>query len=399
MTIQTASSSRDRIGITAMTGVSAVGRGRADHVEAMRDGRSGLTPCDFPNVDVECFIGRVAGIEDEAFPQGLAHYDNRANRLSLAALGADGFDETVREANSRWGASRIGTVIGTSTSGVERLETTYRAINGEGVLAPDYSIQHNNDHHAAAAFLVDHLGLRGPAYTISTACSSSAKAFIDAEQMIRAGLADAVLVGGVDSLCMTSIYGFEALELVSRAPCRPFDATRDGLSIGEAAGFALLERGADGPVLSGYGESSDATSMSTPPPDGAGAAAAMRRALARAGLEVNEVDFLKLHGTATPINDSAETAAVASVFGPGRPAASLKGMIGHTLGAAGAIEAVLSLYAMEEGLRPGSVGLCDKADDVGCDIQREAASTKLTHVLNNAFGFGGSNCSLILSAG
>lgn len=382
-----------------MSGVSAVGHGRADHLDAMRRGRSGLTPCDFPNVEVECFIGRVAGLEDADFPEDLAHYDNRANRLSLAALSADGFGDAVLAARDRWGAARVGTVIGTSTSGVERLETVYRAIGGEGMLAQDYSIQHNNDHHAAAAFLIEYLGLRGPGYTISTACSSSAKAFVDADQMIRAGLADAVLVGGVDSLCMTSIYGFESLELVSRGPCRPFDAARDGLSIGEAAGFALLERGADGPMLSGYGESSDATSMSTPPPDGAGAAAAMRLALTRAGISAADVDFLKLHGTATPINDRAESAAVATVFGGGRPAASFKGMIGHTLGAAGAIEAVLSLYAMSEGLLPGSIGFADRADDVGCDIQGTAVPTELTHVLNNAFGFGGSNCSLILSAG
>jgi 3-oxoacyl-[acyl-carrier-protein] synthase-1 len=286
-------------------------------------------------------------------------------------------------------------VLGTSTSGIERLERVYRARTGDGPLAADYLMRHHSDHHAVTACLIEHLDIAGPSYTVSTACSSSAKAVVDATQLIRLGLCDAVLAGGVDSLCMTSLYGFEALELVSRRPCRPFDAERDGLSIGEGAGFLLLERDAEGPHLLGYGETSDAVSMSTPPPDGAGAAAAMRAALASAGVPPERVGFLKLHGTATPANDSAESAAAAAVL-PAAPAASFKGLIGHTLGAAGAVEAVMCLDAMEAGILPGSAGLAAPDPALPGRIQARAVPAEYDVALCNAFGFGGSNCALVL---
>ncbi|HUF87989.1 MAG TPA: beta-ketoacyl synthase N-terminal-like domain-containing protein, partial [Thermohalobaculum sp.] len=343
--------------ITARVCVTCLGRGREAHLAAMRAGSCGLTPCDYADVDVPCFIGRVAGIEDDAFPRHLRAFDNRAARLALAALAADGFAQHVRAACARFGRHRVGLVLGTSTSGIERLERVYRARRADAPLASDYSMRHHNDYHAVTSFLFEHLGLGGPGYTVSTACSSSAKAIVDATQLIQAGLCDAVLAGGVDSLCMTSLCGFDALELVARAPCRPCDTGRDGLSVGEGAGFVLIERGGDGPRLAGFGETSDAVSMSTPPPDGAGAAAAMRRALARAGLAPEAIGLVKLHGTATPANDAAECAAVAEIFGQTVPAASLKGMIGHTLGAAGAVEAVMCLDAMEAGILPANVGL------------------------------------------
>ncbi len=386
------------IGIIGLTGVSAVGHGKAAHLTAMRNGQSGLSPCTFPGADVPCYTGAVEGLESIDFPSALASYDNRATRLSLAALETDGFAQRLSGTIERWGADRVGIVLGTSTSGVERLERDYRISGAEGPLSADYSIRDNNDHQAVTAFLIDHLGLRGPSYTISTACSSSAKAIIDGAQLIQLGLADAVLTGGVDSLCLTSIYGFESLELVSREQCRPFDVSRSGLSIGEAAAFLLLERRGEGPRLAGYGESSDATSMSTPPPDGAGAAAAMRQALSMAGLQPVDVDYLKLHATATPINDAAETAAVSAVFGTTVPVASFKGLIGHTLGAAGAIEAVMSLYAMAGGFAPGSAGCQTPDPEIEVAVRMSTTETRMTHVLNNAFGFGGSNCSIILGA-
>lgn len=387
----------DRIAVTARVVVTCVGRGRDAHVAAMREGRTGLTECDFPAVDVPCHVGRVAGIEDEAFPAGLKTYDNRATRLAVAALATEEFHGEVAVARQRWGPSRVGIVLGTSTSGIERLEQVYRMRRDGAPLARSYSMRHHNDYHAVTSFLIEHLALEGPGYTVSTACSSSAKAIVDAMQLIRAGLCDAVLVGGVDSLCLTSLYGFDALELVSREPCRPFDSARDGLTIGEGAAFMLLERERSGPRVSGYGESSDAVSMSTPPEDGAGAASAMRQALRRSQLGAGEVDFIKLHGTATPANDSAEAAAVASVFGPSVRAASLKGLIGHTLGAAGAVETVMCLHAMEAGFLPGSArfGTPDPALAIGVLGQSEPRAIR--HVLCNAFGFGGSNCALVLS--
>lgn len=389
------------IAITARAAVTCVGSGRAAHVDAMRDMRSGLAPCDLAEIDLSCFIGRVGGVEDIAFPGAHGAWDNRASRLALMALEADGMLEAARRAIGRWGAGRVGLVLGTSTSGIERLEKAYRDRVGDGPLAADYSMRHHNDHHAVTAFLIEYLGVEGPSYTVSTACSSSAKAVVDAAQLIGLGLCDAVLAGGVDSLCMTSLYGFEALELVARGPCRPLDAGRDGLSIGEGAGFLLLERGGveqAEPHLLGYGESSDAVSMSTPPPDGAGAAAAMRAALDRAAMAPGRVGFLKLHGTGTPANDSAETEAVAAVFPQRVPAASFKGLIGHTLGAAGAVEAVMCLDALEAGILPGSAGLAASDPALPCSVVERTVAAEYDVALCNAFGFGGSNCTLVFGA-
>ncbi len=385
----------DSLAITARGAVTCIGSGRDSHVVAMREGRSGLTDCDLPEVSFPCAIGRVAGIEEMLFPVGHAAYDNRASRLAFAALETDGLTDAVKRAIARYESRRVGLVVGTSTSGVERLESVYRAWPGEGPLAADYSLRHHNDHHAVTAFAAELLGIEGPSYTISTACSSSAKALVDASELIRLGLCDAVLAGGVDSLCLTSLYGFEALQLVSRGPCRPFDAGRDGLSIGEAAGFVLIEREGEGMRFAGYGETSDATTMSTPPEDGAGVAAAMRAALRRGSLAPEQVDFVKLHGTATQVNDSTEGAAVAAVFGA-PDAASLKGMIGHTLGAAGAVEIVLCLDAMEAGIRPGTVGLSQPDPEIPFAARSTPSEEPISIAICNNAGFGGSNCSVIL---
>lgn len=385
------------IRITATTLVSALGAGRDLHVQAMLDGRSGLTPCDYGALGFPCHIGRVAGIEDLTFPAAQAAFDNRATRLAVAALAADGFADAVAGMRTRWGAARCGVVLGTSTSGVELLEQAYRSRPMEAPLPAGYSLRHHNDHQAVTAFLQAHLALHGPAYTISTACSSSAKAIVDAVQMVKSGVCDAVLAGGVDSLCLTSLNGFEALQLVSRTPCRPCDAARDGLSIGEGAAFLIVERADEGPWLAGMGESSDGINMSTPPEDGAGAAQAMRAALDDAGLAPSDIGYVNLHGTATPINDTAEAAAVLAVMGDRVPASSLKGAIGHTLGAAGALEAVMCLYALEEGIVPGNIGLDTLDPQIRCRIAAKTVRAPLRHVISNAFGFGGNNCALLLS--
>jgi len=339
-----------------------------------------------------------SGLEDIAFPSNVQAFDNRANRLALAALSADSFDIRVRAMRERWGADRCGIVLGTSTSGIEKLESVYRARSADAPLPTDYSMRHHDNHQAVAAFLQTYLGLTGPSYTISTACSSSSKSLIDATQLIETGVCDAVLTGGIDCLCLTSLNGFEALQLVSRAPCRPCDAERSGLSIGEASALMIVERdGENGLRLSGFGESSDGVNMSTPPDDGAGAVLAMQAALERAGLTAAEVGYVNLHGTATRINDAAETKAVASVLGTSVPVSSLKGAIGHTLGAAGAAEVVLCLLALEEGLIPGNTGLDTLDPEIACNVQADSQPGDLKHVLSNAFGFGGNNCAVVLS--
>src|SRR6185503_5665665 len=229
--------------------------------------------------------------------------------------------------------------------------------------------------------------------------SSSAKVFATAERMLRLGIVDAALVGGVDTLCGSVLFGFNALQLVSPEPCRPFDAERCGISIGEAAGFALLERDDRGdgasPRLLGYGESSDAHLMSTPHPDGLGAERALDDALARAGIDAGAVDHINLHGTASAKNDEVEAALVARRFPATTHASSTKGITGHTLGAAGIVEAAASLLAIEHGLRPGTTNtrVLDPACGPQVRIATEHAPVRVA--LSNSFGFGGNNCVLV----
>jgi 3-oxoacyl-[acyl-carrier-protein] synthase-1 len=234
--------------------------------------------------------------------------------------------------------------------------------------------------------------------TISTACSSSAKVFCLAERFIRLGLIDAAVVGGVDSLCHTTLYGFNSLQLVAADVCRPFDRARRGLSIGEAAGFALLERasiGATNLQLVGYGETSDAHHMSTPHPEGEGAGRAMQEALTSAGLAPADIDYLNLHGTATPANDRAEGRAVHDVFGAALVCSSTKGFTGHTLGAAGITEAAIALLCIEHEFVPGSPTTENIDPEIRCAIALSGHNRRITRVMSNSFGFGGSNCALL----
>jgi 3-oxoacyl-[acyl-carrier-protein] synthase-1 len=244
------------------------------------------------------------------------------------------------------------------------------------------------------------LGLGGPALVVSSACSSTTKVFATAARMIETGLCDAAVVGGADSLCLTTLYGFRALQLLAVEPCRPFDAAREGLSIGEAAGFALLERPENAPLsplhVLGVGESSDAHHMSAPHPDGAGAALSMSRALAAAGLRPEQIDYINLHGTATRIGDAAEDHAISSLFGDATPCSSTKGHTGHTLGASGIVEAVIAALSITNGLIPGSPHTAARDPLLRCRYVTAAQTVRIDRVLSNSFGFGGSNASLVL---
>lgn len=392
------SSGGSDIRITHRTLVTCLGHGARVHLDAMSNGISGLSPCSVPALPFKCFVGRVAGMEELPFPDSVSDFDNRANRLAFAALEADGFRMAAEKVRERWGAGRCGVIVGTSTSGVAKLEEVYRNREAGAPLSADYVMKHHDNHQAVAAFLQKVLGFSGPSYTISTACSSSAKALVDAVQLVQAGFCDAVLVGGVDSLCLISLSGFEAMQLIDRGPCRPCDANRRGLSIGEGAAFMIVERDTNSGVrLSGYGESSDGVSMSTPPEDGAGAAAAMHTALERAGLRAEQIGYVNLHGTATPNNDAAECTAVSAVLGNEVPVSSLKGAVGHTLGAAGAIETVMCLIAQENGIVPGCAGLETPDPTIACNVVARSREGALSNVMTNAFGFGGNNCVLVLS--
>lgn len=385
------------------TATSCLGHGLEAHRDALHTQRGGLTPCRFETVqDLDTYIGEVAGVDDITLPDPLAEYDCRNNRLALLGLQQDGFMAAVDAAIGRYGRQRVAVLLGTSTSGILESEQAYRHRDPASGALPDafnYRTTHNT--YSVADFVRSVFNLEGPAAVVSTACSSSAKVFASAARMIDAGLIDAAIVGGVDSLCLTTLYGFNSLELLSSQPCRPFDAERDGISIGEAAAFILLERpadtlDADAVLLLGAGESSDAHHMSSPHPEGLGAQIAMSAALNAAGLTPADIDYINLHGTATPSNDAAEGKAVAALFGDRVPCSSTKGATGHTLGAAGGLEAILGALVLQQDGLPGGVNTLNI--DPAIPIQYLNANRAGTpqRILSNSFGFGGTNCSLVL---
>jgi 3-oxoacyl-[acyl-carrier-protein] synthase-1 len=385
------------LAVTAYTATSALGRGLAAHFDALAQGRSGLRPNDFSDDPLPCWIGRVDGVETVSIPGTLADWDCRNNRLAWLGLQQDAFIEKVREARKRYGADRIALLLGTSTASIGATEEAYRRLDADGGFADDMLRPAIHTPHSLGAFTSAALELAGPCLTVSTACSSSAKVFASAERLIRLGLVDAAVVGGVDTLCNSVLFGFNALELVSAEPCRPFDAARDGISIGEAAGFALLERveaDAAAPRLLGYGEASDAHHMSTPHPQGLGAELALKDALGRASLDASRVDYINLHGTASQKNDEVEAALVNRSFPATTRASSTKGYTGHTLGAAGIVEATVALLAIAHGLVPGNLGGASPDPDCGESFAWRNEQRRIDVALSNSFGFGGNNACL-----
>jgi 3-oxoacyl-[acyl-carrier-protein] synthase I len=384
--------------VTGMATANPLGLGLSATWDALHGGRSSLRPNDFEDATVKTWIGRIIGLEEQPIIGELADWDCRNNRLAFLGLRQDGFEESVDEARRSYGAGRIGVMIGTTTSGILETELAYRRRASDGALPDTLRYRHQQNLFSVTEFVRRRLRLSGPSASISTACSSSAKVFASASRLIRSGLCDAVVVGGVDSLCLMTLYGFASLGLLSDHPCRPCDVDRNGLSIGEAAGFMLLERPGrrkTDVVLLGYGESSDAYHMSTPQPEGKGAVAAMEQALARAGLKPVDIDYVNLHGTGTPANDRAEDHAVCAVLGDRTPCSSTKGGTGHTLGAAGITEAILCALCLRHDFIPGTLhtGILDPC--LGSRIMVKSAYQPLTRVISNSFGFGGNNCSLI----
>lgn len=388
--------------LSHFTATTCLGRGLAATRVALENATSGLKHCDFETVRLDTWIGEVAGVDEVKLPAALARHDCRNNRLALLGLETDGFAEAVRAAIGRYGKRRIGMILGTSTSGILQMELAYRRRDpATGALPDDFIYATTHNAYSVAGFAREYFGLEGPAVVVSTACSSSAKVFAAAARMMACGLIDAAVVGGVDSLCLTTLYGFNSLELTAPAPCRPYDANRHGISIGEGAAYALLERApasldADAVLLLGAGESSDAYHMSSPHPEGLGARMAMERALADAGLQPADIDYINLHGTATPANDAAEGKAVVALFGDRVPCSSTKGATGHTLGAAGAAEAVACALALRHGFMPGSANTQTLDPAIPIDYLLATRTGNVRRALTNSFGFGGSNCSLVL---
>ncbi|MGY3857453.1 beta-ketoacyl-[acyl-carrier-protein] synthase family protein [Aeromonas intestinalis] len=380
--------------------VCALGEGKAEVGAALAAWQhAGLTPLD----DERCAlgdgrltpVGRV-GATLPAISQALSAYDSRNNRLLLAALAQ--IRPALDALRAGLAPERIAIVLGTSTSGIAEAQEAVAAHQAAEPLpgAFDYRQQELG---SPSEFLARHLAITGPAYTLSTACSSSARAFISGQRLLAAGLADMVIVGGADSLCGLTLNGFDSLESLSLERCRPFGAERRGINIGEGAALFLLTRERAGLALLGAGESSDAWHISAPHPEGTGAEAAMRMALQQGGMAPRTLDYVNLHGTATRLNDEMESKALARLFGEEETVlcSSTKMLTGHTLGAAGAIEAALCCLLMEQGLPAPRQG---EAQDPALTpirlAQGDPASRPLTRVLSNSFAFGGNNVSLLL---
>lgn len=387
--------------LTHVSLVNSLGAGVNATLAALRERRGGLIRCDFHSADLDTWVGQVSGVDEIRLPSFLSGYDCRNNRLALLGIEQDGFSFAVKAARDRYGRSRIGLFLGTSTSGLDETELAYRHRDPDsGDLPAGYSYRGTQNTFSLAAFVQQVLDLDGPAVVVSSSCASTAKVFVEASRMIDAGLCDAAVVGGADSLCLTTLYGFQSLGLLSRSPCRPFDVERDGISIGEGAGFALLEKNCSlsDPAsikLLGVGESSDAYHMSAPHPDGLGAVKTMRLALESAGLAASEMDYIHLHGTATKANDASEDKAVMAVFGSDVPCSSTKGWTGHGLGISGISNAIVAMLCIQHGFMPGSLNthIVDPLLKSRYLIENKDAS--VDYVMSNSFGFGGCNCSLI----
>lgn len=374
------------VAVVAGSLVSAAGLGLPSFAQALRQSRSALTPNTFTRTPLATWVGRVAALDDNgAHAEWLKKWpmwDSRAAHLAWLGLQADGFMAHAQAARQRHGAHRVALVLGTSASTIGTSERAYRDLDAAGAFPQPLRDEALNTLHAVSHFVQQALGLSGPCVTVSTACSSSAKAFAQAQRWLQLGLADAVVVGGVDALSDSLLFGFHALELLASGPCQPFSphANGKGISVGEAAGFVLLERalsGAHAVCLLGHGEANDAFHMSSPHPQGLGAELALNAALTRAGVSAAAVDLVQLHGTGTALNDAVESSLLKRCYAPEVQTGAIKGFVGHTMGAAGMVGALACLLALRDGRAAGG--------------PRLAAS--------HAFGFGGNNAVLIFGRG
>lgn len=375
--------------------VCAAGEGKDALWNSLLAGRTGLAPNDFPHVDIATCIGRVPGLESQPLPREFSTWDCRNNRLARLVLQQDGLHAAVLAARERYGPRRVAVVLGTSTASIGSTEDAYRERSNDSELPAGSGDPIVHSPYSLVDFVQRCFALEGPAFSVSTACSSSARVFGSAARLFALDLIDAALVGGVDTLCASVLYGFHSLELMSPTPCRPFDVQRDGLNLGEGGGFALLTR-EPGPLrLLGVGETSDAYHMSSPHPEGLGARRAMEQALAAAEVQPADIDYVNLHGTATRINDAVEGRVMRSLFVEPVPCSSVKGWTGHTLGAAGIVETVITLLCLERGLIPGTLNCREVEPGLETHVRTTNSRETLHTVMSNSFGFGGNNCSLV----
>lgn len=383
------------IPIAGYTALSAIGTTVEELEESLFTGRSGLSMETSVLPPVECPVGEVQH-PVPPLPESVKAFESRCSRLLAVCLTQ--LTDTVAVLTERFGAGRVGVVMGTSASGNTDLEAAFMQ---DGATGFDY---HHKQSFGTLAEMARHLtGVRGPAYSVSTACSSGANAVISSANLIGAGVCDAVIVGSSDALCLTTYQGFRSLQVMDDRPCRPFDVGRQGLNLGEGAAVLLLSRerldpsdGDGGLFLAGTGASSEAYHMTAPDPEGMGATKAMNAALSGAGIEPDDLGYLNLHGTGTPLNDVAESKAVERIFGTGLPCSSTKGYTGHLLGSAAGVEAVIALAALRSGRLPRNINLERMDPDVAIRILAEDEEAPgLRYVLSNSFAFGGNDTSLV----
>jgi 3-oxoacyl-(acyl-carrier-protein) synthase len=393
--------------------VTTAGRGSARTLAALASG--GASPAPPRTIGSELEDGPpVFEVADDAF----AGFDGRlpggrgrrSLRLALVAA-TDAVREAAESGIVLASPERVGVVVGATVGGMNHSEQWIEAC-ADPVLPPDARCQvaarpamRHLPLHEIPNALGARFGFRGPAFVVSTACTSGTQAIATAGELIATGVCDAVLAGGVDCLSRLTYHGFASLGVMSPRRCEPFGASRTGLNLGEGAAFVFLARAdaAPGasrfPRLAGWGSNTDAHHMTAPRPDGSGVAAALRRALETGGVPANEVAWVHAHGTGTTTNDEVESAAVRTVFGSHRvPVSSTKHVFGHTLGAAGSVSAVVAVVAMREGFVPGNAPIL--TPDRACDVDVVPAagmSTAIPYAVVNSLGFGGANCALLLS--
>jgi 3-oxoacyl-[acyl-carrier-protein] synthase-1 len=362
---------------------------------ALYEGRSGLGPSPVP-VPFPTAVGAISAVPPE-LPPSLAGWSTRTARLALLLI--EQLSAPLERMRARVRPERIAVILGTSTAGADVTEAAFRHYIEHGQLPPDYDLWRHHTYGALLHVVRTLVGADGPAWVVSTACTSSAKPLATAQRLMDTGMIDGAVVGGIDTLCSMTLRGFFSLDSLAPGPCRPFSAQRDGISIGEGGALLVLERAGDAlALLEAVGESSDAYHISAPHPQGVGARLAMQRALEQAGLAARDIDYVNAHGTGTRLNDSAEAQAISGLLGNEVPVVSTKGYTGHMLGGAGAGEAAIALFSLLHGFVPASLGAEPIDAAIGVNVLRARSDGPIRRALSNSFAFGGNNISVLLRA-
>jgi len=381
--------------VQAISLISPLAMSYVAHAAPLLAGRCGLTARRALVGGDRVAVGALPA-EPEGLPEALAEWDSRSNRLLAALLGP--LSEPLQAAIARWGAARVGVVIGCTTSGIADSEPAYGAFERDGAWPASY--RYGRQELGDPARFAAHLsGAAGPSYVVSTACTSGAKALVSAALLLEADLCDAVLCGGIDTLCDLTLNGFAALEAVSSVPCLPFSRNRSGISIGEGGALFLLDREPGALRLAGWGESCDAYHLSAPDPEGVGAELAIRAALDAVGIAASDIGYINLHGTGTALNDQVEAQVTHRLFGADIACGSTKGMTGHMLGAAGACEAAFVAIALQQGTLPPHLwdGVADpELPPIGL-VPRAGQRCRSRYMMSCSYAFGGNNCALVLA--